>query len=91
MPPCQKGGHLESWIRGLWGGGRPSVPPEGDTGFFSVGARDTIRLALGENDVAPAWAGRRGREQGRGRRSAVLLSQPVSSASLSSARSPIFH
>lgn len=91
MPKRRAFGVLDSR---LVRGGRPSVPPEGDTGFFSVGARDTIRLALGENDVAPAWAGRRGREQGRsggrGRRSAVL-SQPVSSASLSSARSPIFH
>lgn len=88
MPKRRAFGVLDSRL--VRRGGRPSVPPEGDTGFFSVGARDTIRLALGENDVAPAWAGRRGREQGRGRRSAVL-SQPVSSASLSSARSPIFH
>lgn len=41
-----------------------SEAPERDAGFLWVGARDMIRLALWENDMALVWKGRRGREQG---------------------------
>lgn len=93
---------LDARRTGIWsprsgacgpGGGAvcASEAPERDTGFFSVGARDMIRSALGEKDVALAWAGRGGREQGD-EGSEVSRSAPACfRVFLSSAHSPGFH